>query len=167
MNLNINEFLNQRVSSDPPPYSPEPIKKVKSSQDSCQTYVPIHWLLYGGLQAQWLKYLTSISVWYMVNCKNCLPMGIEFEYSEAVDGSSTHVLGRKGPFTLGDYHDSGLYKGRTNEYNDKVIRFEIDGPGGEYINGSYILELTYFAFGVSLQIRRYWKWLAHSVIDIH
>lgn len=109
-------------------------------------YRPLTMMLYGGMQGIHLSKLTEIVVW-IVDFENIY--GIDFMYNVEVDGQRVYTLGRRGPFLDTEPRSYEPCDSST----DQRICFQIDGPGGEIINGVDIQETKHFeirGFRVSL-----------------
>ena len=76
-----------------------------------------------------------------------IPMGVVFRYDIPINGSYRMILGREGPFSVGEYANAQRYA-QADYHEDKVIHFDIDGPGGEYILKVFRIRSTYLAFRV-------------------
>ena len=91
-------------------------------------YRPLSMMLYGGLGGMHLSKLVGIVVW-IVDFERIY--GVDFMYNVEVDGQKIHTLGRRGPFSDNEPRDYEPCDSST----DQCISFEIDGPGGEIIDG--------------------------------
>ncbi|KAI9840876.1 MAG: hypothetical protein M1837_001255 [Sclerophora amabilis] len=91
-------------------------------------YMPLTTMLYGGPQGIHLSNLVGLTVW-IVDYERIY--GIDFTYRIEVGGKKTHTLGRRGPFTDAEPR----MRGDADSSTDQSIEFQIDGPGGELIDG--------------------------------
>jgi len=109
-------------------------------------YQPLTMMLYGGLQAVHLSKLVEIAVW-IVDIERIY--GIDFTYNIEVDGRKVHTLGRRGPFPDTEPRSYEPWDSST----DQRVVFQIDGPGGEIIDGVDVQQmkgLNIGSFRVSL-----------------
>ncbi|KAL9101967.1 MAG: hypothetical protein Q9163_002825 [Psora crenata] len=87
-----------------------------TGEDPSARYRPLHWTLFGGPGGIYLRSLTNISVTFKLCWGGAYLRGIEFHYNTDEVPAELRKLGR--------YRPTG---------DDRVVRFPIDGPGGEII----------------------------------
>ena len=109
---------------------------------SCKVfeYQPLTVMLYGGPQAVRLSKLIEIAVW-VVDVERIY--GIDFTYNIEVDGRKVHTLGRRGPFPGTEPRS---YE-HCDSSTDQRVGFQIDGPGGEIIDGVDIQQMKGLEIG--------------------
>ena len=143
VHFNAHTFLNQPIRSGDGEYH----WKMSGADTGKQTYIPIHHTIFGGCRGQWLKYLNRVSVWFMGDQYDRIPMGVVFRYDIPINGSYSMILGREGPFSVAEYADAQRYK-QSDFHEDKVIHFDINGLGGEYISRVFLIWSNHMAFRV-------------------
>ncbi len=102
-------------------------------------YRPLTMMLYGGLQGIHLSKFIGIKVW-IVDFERIY--GIDFMYNNEVDGQKVHTLGRRGPFSDTEPRSYEPCDSST----EQSIDFQVDGTGGEIIDGVDIQEAKDFPF---------------------
>jgi hypothetical protein len=105
---------------------------------------PLFWTHFGGPGGIYLKHLTAIVADYETDSILCL----RYEYDNSVAGLARSYADRLGGDGIRQPHVSVDVLGRSNivlrpTAQQHRQRFEIDGPGGEYVDGVELMHMDY------------------------
>jgi hypothetical protein len=110
-------------------------------------FQPLQYMHFGGPHGAYLRHVTDLTVWFT---QGACVVGLEVGYDREI--TSPDGSGSVQRCSLGQCSPYRPTSDAARQHEASPRKFEIDGPGGEYIDAVHIEEPRDRKLGVSFQV---------------